>query len=606
MTTETYLNLILVTTNKAPLTLFTSNTTFNIVYYNVFSDYWGNSSYFDFQGSVKKHIEKFPYNEYNMLFVFENGTDKELRETAITILTQHPPLKNDTYMKKLENIALSFQIRINVIWSHDDIFVRCEKNDTQLNELRFLVKSTGGFFISEKYGPEKVDGSLIDVVISSHYNYQPIAINVKNNNDSLNITWRGGPQLERMYLVIEGQALPNISSCNLKHLGTTVFGDTAVYSYDSIARCELKLHDNVAVARVKSATVHVGPGNSTGLTIVSRKATFDFISKVIITATIQSKPNQYTIQRYIPYKCYQKSAKKVARLFKPRSSTAHTSVTVTTTTPDKNYLESEHNNSCAEPTATFALAYSNSLNPSTYRAFIKQSLTSPIEFFNNYGDILFDIKNLTYKSQTSYSDFTLSIYTRKLTSPESDTNPSNVLEALKKIATGTLKNSLISVALKKLPLETVTDVPSFVNNNNKVIFFIDKDGFTHEGSSGRKSNAINTIAALTNGHFIVSNQGNINNFSEILSYIYKFGPSQELLFASTFVYRRPSFTLGTIDLTNFKENITVSITVSIAMSRRLAINAMQSVDEAKRLRQQLAARFLILLRVSPLLFIVMQ
>ena len=90
-------------------------------------------------------------------------TGQGLRETAITIFTQHPPKDNPAVgtepsdLTKVLELAISFDIRvsdsslpgncipfeINVIWSADSTFVRCGDNDTQVRHL-----PTGAFLLS--------------------------------------------------------------------------------------------------------------------------------------------------------------------------------------------------------------------------------------------------------------------------------------------------------------------------------------------------------------------------------------------------------------------------------------------------------------------------
>ena len=69
--------------------------------------------------------------------------DANLKDTVITILTQHPPESDTQYQAR--EIAVAFGIRINVLWTIDNTFNRC--NDIQVQDFKTFVDVTGGLFV---------------------------------------------------------------------------------------------------------------------------------------------------------------------------------------------------------------------------------------------------------------------------------------------------------------------------------------------------------------------------------------------------------------------------------------------------------------------------
>ncbi|VDL70546.1 unnamed protein product [Nippostrongylus brasiliensis] len=198
-------------TSAPPTSAFAKTSTFNLVIYNAFTDYWGKSGYDLFRNSVAQHLEGFSYSQYNMavykgssameqeyrsvvseskkddfLTLLQNETlsylesyscmnlafykpmynyitKLGLRDTAITVVTQFPAANDDESYVALLELAIAFNIRINVVWISDETFVRCfflRSTNPQVicdyymyDNMKQLSSATGGYFVPQKYGP---------------------------------------------------------------------------------------------------------------------------------------------------------------------------------------------------------------------------------------------------------------------------------------------------------------------------------------------------------------------------------------------------------------------------------------------------------------------
>ncbi|KAL6728334.1 hypothetical protein Aduo_010115 [Ancylostoma duodenale] len=260
-----------VTTSQPPVLTFAKQSTFNLIIYNIFTDYWGRTGFAKFKESVSNHLGQFDYSQYNAAVFTEADasanapfdkyksqlstrveadfmryvdgqspiypkkygcfnqpfywpmynyiTSLNLRETAVTVITQFPPQKDDRYRDKLQELALAFNIRINVIWISDETFVRClHKNDNKrYDELSRLAFTTGGMFVPQKYGRND-KASFTDVVIASHYQYQLLSFGAfKECSKGQVVSWKADPQALNTYLVVEG-ATPKTEGCSLGEL----------------------------------------------------------------------------------------------------------------------------------------------------------------------------------------------------------------------------------------------------------------------------------------------------------------------------------------------------------------------------------------------------
>ncbi|VDP24386.1 unnamed protein product [Heligmosomoides polygyrus] len=151
-----------VTLSQAPSSVFEKQSTFNVVVYNAFTDYWGKAGYDHFRQSVKSHLDVFDYAQFNMAIFREGGSDvdqypsnvtladkqsfldqlyaEELsypmqyactplpfykplynfltklntRDTAVTVVTQFPPADDDVHRNMLEELAVAFGIRVSL------------------------------------------------------------------------------------------------------------------------------------------------------------------------------------------------------------------------------------------------------------------------------------------------------------------------------------------------------------------------------------------------------------------------------------------------------------------------------------------------------------
>ncbi|RCN30683.1 hypothetical protein ANCCAN_23547, partial [Ancylostoma caninum] len=260
-----------VTTSQPQVLTFAKQSTFNLIIYNIFTDYWGRTGFAKFKESVNNHLRQFSYSQYNAAVFTEADTSVNapfrkyksqestsvkadflhyvegqapiypkkygcfnqpfyqpmykyitslnLRDTAVTVITQFPPQKDKRYRDKLEELALAFNIRINVIWISDETFVRClhQNVNEQYDELSQLTFTTGGMFVPQKYGRND-KASFTDVVIASHYQYQPVSFGAFNDcSGGKVVSWQPEPQAPETYLVVEGADL-KIQDCSVEEL----------------------------------------------------------------------------------------------------------------------------------------------------------------------------------------------------------------------------------------------------------------------------------------------------------------------------------------------------------------------------------------------------
>ncbi|ULT92901.1 hypothetical protein L3Y34_002825 [Caenorhabditis briggsae] len=203
-------------------------TSFNIININLYTQYWGFKTYDNIKKGLSNHLDSYPngYDNYNLLettgkpyldisdqevfgsysfqsilsltsetfFKLDNWTDtglywcyevpifdqliqmiqqKNLKNTVITILTQHPP-SNDRHDEARE-IAVSFGIRVNVLWIKDDTFNRC--TNEKIAQFKTFVDITGGLFVqlqSELNDSSTVN--LVSQVFLTHYKPQYVSI----------------------------------------------------------------------------------------------------------------------------------------------------------------------------------------------------------------------------------------------------------------------------------------------------------------------------------------------------------------------------------------------------------------------------------------------
>ncbi|CAL2031404.1 unnamed protein product [Caenorhabditis brenneri] len=201
-------------------------TSFNIMNVNLYTQYWGAQTYKNIQQSVNAHFTAFPkgYDMYNLLetsgsptldsldipiysYTFDKwysdkttftltpeATDTglywcyevpifqnlitmiqkyNLKNTVITILTQHPPSDDKRY--EAREIAVAFGIRINVLWTKDLTFNRC--TDDQVQGFKTFVDVTGGLFVElQSELNDQTTIELVSQVLLTHYKPQYVAI----------------------------------------------------------------------------------------------------------------------------------------------------------------------------------------------------------------------------------------------------------------------------------------------------------------------------------------------------------------------------------------------------------------------------------------------
>ncbi|EFP03819.1 hypothetical protein CRE_28693 [Caenorhabditis remanei] len=207
-------------------------TSFNIMNVNLYTQYWGVQTYENIRTSVSNHFAAFPsgYDKYNLVettgkpgldasdlpdnstckqqlcysfqkvnstnspFLLSNATDTglywcysvpiyenlvkmirdaNLKDTVITILTQHLPESDMQYQAR--EIAVAFGIRINVLWTIDNTFNNCD--DSLVKDFKAFVDVTGGLFVQlQSETPDQLTIDLVSQVLLTHYKPQYVSI----------------------------------------------------------------------------------------------------------------------------------------------------------------------------------------------------------------------------------------------------------------------------------------------------------------------------------------------------------------------------------------------------------------------------------------------
>nr|CDJ88706.1 Protein C49C3.4 [Haemonchus contortus] len=312
----------------APASAFVKQSTFNVVIYNVFTDFWGKAGFNHFKESVKNHLKTYNYNQYN-LGVYKEGASSNdeypvqyvgessedtfltnlqnevpvypsvygcmnlpfykpmynlltklgLRDTAVTVVTQFPPADDDLYRDKLQELATAFNIRINVVWISDETFIRCfleKKTNPQYDKLKKLAFTTGGLFVPQKYAPGDAP-QFTDVVISSHYQYQPLAFGTaKDCTDQITVSWQ--TSLTGTFVVTEGEVIASYG-CTLQPFNGSLANGQLMFTVTNSTNneCSLTLSNPNAAC---SARVFASDTDNSGLRLYS-----SFVEDVVIDSS---------------------------------------------------------------------------------------------------------------------------------------------------------------------------------------------------------------------------------------------------------------------------------------------------------------------------------
>ncbi|CAI2352148.1 unnamed protein product [Caenorhabditis sp. 36 PRJEB53466] len=204
----------------------TSENSFNIININLLTQFWGFKTYSNIRAALSNHFTAFAngYVKYNLLetnsnsvpyldgfdlpqydiqfadvvntvnFSLSEPTDtglywcyqvpiyeqivslirsESLRNTVISIVTQHPP-SFDGFADARET-ALAFGVRVNVLWISDKTFMRCEPDE--VTAFKSFVDITGGLFVQLRAKDGDVDTqTLITQVLQTHYKPQYVSI----------------------------------------------------------------------------------------------------------------------------------------------------------------------------------------------------------------------------------------------------------------------------------------------------------------------------------------------------------------------------------------------------------------------------------------------
>ncbi|WKY00525.1 hypothetical protein Q1695_014957 [Nippostrongylus brasiliensis] len=631
-----------VLTSAPPTSAFAKTSTFNLVIYNAFTDYWGKSGYDLFRNSVAQHLEGFSYSQYNMaVYKGSNAMEQEyrsvvseskkddfltllqnetlsypesyscmnlafykpmynyitklgLRDTAITVVTQFPAANDDESYDALLELAIAFNIRINVVWISDETFVRC-----------FFLRSTNPQFT--------------DVVIASHYQYQPIAIGAATDCSSgLSLSWLGNDM--NTYVIVEGDANATFTGCSAAEIrGSLNSGQTIFQLKNATSNCSLRLTNN---GQQCSAKVFGIDGSNVGIRVYST-----LVEDVVIDSSRTQPSTEYSLHLALHVErnkivtsgnitidsCTIRSDKGDTRQLKMTNRAtpsafnfvssdtftcdptttglywAEVHFTITTTiivTTTSQALERYVQFTCRNaPTPTnfpinnpitLAYGFANTLPRTIYETFAVTAMNNINNTFGYFGVVRFEVQNesaVIYYPQKDIGSMQNAVYNLYRYGGIAGTPQSSDSQFLMALTTATdspylYENSLLMFCMDKLPRSP--DYTKFTKLTSKnTLFLMDVSAINRELGYKRTAEPLNEIAAATNGHLIISDQADRQNFANLVQFLCTSGPSQSLLFARSFPYASPSANLGTL---NVKQNVQVVITATSSIYGELYIN----------------------------------
>lgn len=131
---------------------------------------------------------------------------------------------------------------MNVVFISDETFIRCfhnRENNPQYDHLSNLAFTTGGLFVPQKYGPNDL-AEFSDVVLASHYQYQPISFTTSTDcSQGITMSWQGEQMMT--YIVVEG-ANATMSGCEMVRLKGGLASGQQMFNVTSTAdRCTVQL-----------------------------------------------------------------------------------------------------------------------------------------------------------------------------------------------------------------------------------------------------------------------------------------------------------------------------------------------------------------------------
>ncbi|CAI4230305.1 unnamed protein product [Auanema sp. JU1783] len=722
-------------TKPATKTFQLKDPSLNLIYYNLFSDYYGKNAYSIFQKAVNNHVAansqyyknvniyriadltSYPQNcnhddntcdygpdgefmefqtpsvgninfqevvfpksywcyyvpmyEYILKMIQKGG----LEDTTINILTQHPPLPDDDGLNALVQAAIGFRIRINILFSDDQTFIRCTPD--QINSLRQLSSRTGGIFTDVPSGSMYNEtNTIINTILTTNIYYDVIDVAVGVND----ITFSADPLINNYYVVLSNGVVSDDSGC----LGITNGPDSnehAVYQLFNAAihPCSLKFKQNsdakivvkIFVAGnektfrsfysfvedalmdtsktmpydeiqynlalrfnydsplIKSLSIaqasFIDQQANTGIPIVSGSddlvtrqdysldnfikrgftclsSSADDIFGIRLTLRPQFTASQppLLMKRYIPIHCLTLPPPVTTTVTQNTVSTTvmttklttvsttvtkiptSASTTVPSSTPAPTTVTSAP---LPKPKKTYILGYTSSVDESAYETFLLASTAKTTgnlyQHYTDFGEVLFQDKKFKidtgYVSQTDYPSFIQAVYNdQKKNLDNVYYDQPQILEALQSIMQSSNapdQNSLVSFLTDTLPLQKapfadadIAVYKDFINKNNKVLFWIDNSDFDSQINNFKRSpDMLNLLAAITNGHLIVTNHSS-PDFSNLLSDFYSKGPAQNLVFSKTFS-SGPLQSIGSVDYQSITSNITIFASATVFIQK---------------------------------------
>lgn len=111
----------------------------------------------------------------------ETIRNASLRNTAITIITQHPPTPDQ--LEEAQQTTVAFGIRVNVLWISDKTFNRCKNAD--IAAFKAFSELTGGLFVQlQSELDDAPTQKLVSQVLLTHYRPQFVSIQSFDSCDS--------------------------------------------------------------------------------------------------------------------------------------------------------------------------------------------------------------------------------------------------------------------------------------------------------------------------------------------------------------------------------------------------------------------------------------
>ncbi|CAB3405759.1 unnamed protein product [Caenorhabditis bovis] len=184
----------------------------NIMNFNLYTPYW--VIYID--AEENKNISApeyaglywcYPVKIYKNIVKFIKKAS--LQNSAITIITQHPP--NDDNFEEARSMVLAFGIKINVLWIPDDTFNPC--TSPEVDHFRNFAENSGGIF-AKLQTSDKEDSNtetIVRQILMTHRNPQYFALKRFNKCSEGAVDFQPDPNIAGpYYLTLFGGPFTNM------------------------------------------------------------------------------------------------------------------------------------------------------------------------------------------------------------------------------------------------------------------------------------------------------------------------------------------------------------------------------------------------------------